>query len=155
MEDIIIKHIEDFNTDFIEELCRLEIENLGKEASVNQWVLPVLIRYGLVSIAEKLPHGETAGVCQVLRGYRNPSLAFIYSFYIRPHLRGRRIGRLLLEGVLKKLITENIEKVELTVDPDNIPAASLYTSTGFKRIVTRKDEYGKSVNRDLYRMILR
>jgi ribosomal protein S18 acetylase RimI-like enzyme len=154
MENIVIKHIEDFNTDFIEELCRLEIENLGKEASVNQWVLPVLIRYGLVSIAEKMPQGETAGVCQVLRSYRDPGLAFIHSFYVRPHLRGRKIGRFLLDGVLKKLILDNIEKVELTVDPGNSPAASLYTSIGFKKIDRRMDEYGRSINRDLYRMVL-
>lgn len=151
---ITIKHIEDFDLKLINTLCELEIENLGNEAAINQWVIPVLIRYGLVSIAEKLPEQEIAGVCQVLRNYGDPSGAFIHSFYIRPGSRDRKIGKLLLKGVINKLKSDDLKKVHLTADPENIPAAALYSSVGFKRAGVRKDEYGKGIDRDLYVLAL-
>ncbi|MCD4669436.1 MAG: GNAT family N-acetyltransferase [Actinomycetia bacterium] len=151
---ITIKHIKDFDLKLIETLCELEIENLGNEASVNQWVIPVLIRYGMVSIAEKLPEQEIVGVCQVFRSYDDPSGAFIHSFYIRSGLRGKKIGKLLLGRVINKLKSDDLKKVHLTADPENIPAAALYSSFGFKRSGIRKDEYGKGVDRDLYVLAL-
>jgi ribosomal protein S18 acetylase RimI-like enzyme len=154
MDMITIKHIEDFDLKLINTLCELEIENLGNEAAINQWVIPVLIRYGMVSIAEKLPGQEIAGVCQVLRNYSDPSDAFIHSFYIRPGFRGRKIGRLLLEGVINKLKSDDLKKVHLTADPENIFAVTLYSSVGFKKSGVRKDEYGKGIDRDLYVLAL-
>lgn len=154
MEGITIKHIDDFDPDLISELCRLEIENLGEEASVNQWVIPVLIRYGLVTIAEKMPEGEIAGVCQVIRSYRDASAAFIHSFYVRPRLRGRHIGRMILSSVLEKAAGDGFRKIDLTVDPENRPAVSLYRSAGFRMSSLLRDEYGKGVHRDLYTLKL-
>ena len=154
MKDIIIRHIVDFSPELVRDLCQLEIENLGEEASVNQWVIPVIIRYGLVTIAEKHPEGEIAGVCQVFRSYRKPSRAFIHSFYIRPHLRGRHIGKILLEEVLKRIRSDDFEIIQLTVDPENIAAVTLYDSVGFKRSSLLKNEYGEGVDRVLYTLRL-
>lgn len=154
MERITIKRIEDFDFELIRTLCELEIENLGDEASVNQWVIPVLIRYGMVYIAEKLPGNEIAGVCQVIRSYNDPSDAFIHSFYIRPGFRGRKIGKLLLKGVINKLRSDDVKKVHLTVDSKNISAVALYSFFGFERSGIRKDEYGRGINRDLYMLTL-
>lgn len=154
MEDIAIKHIDNFNPELIRDLCKLEIENLGEEASLNQWVIPVLIRYGLITIAEKHPNREIAGVCQVLRSYRDLSGAFIHSIYIRPHLRGRRIGKMLLEGVMKRIKSDDFKIVQLTVDPENTPAVALYDSMGFKRSSVLRDEYGEGVDRVLYTLEL-
>jgi len=154
MERITIKHIEDFDCELIKTLCELEVENLGNEASINQWVIPVLIRYGMIYVAEKLPGNEIAGVCQVIRSYKDPSDAFIHSFYIRPGFRGRKIGKLLLKGIINKLRSDDLKKVHLTVDPKNISAIALYSFFGFKRSLIRKDEYGEGVNRDLYILTL-
>jgi ribosomal protein S18 acetylase RimI-like enzyme len=154
MKDIAIKHIDDFTPGLIRELCRLEIENLGKEASVNQWVIPVLIRYGLVTVAEKQPEKEIAGVCQVLRSYKDLSSAFIHSFYVRPHLRGKNIGEKLLRGVLKRIESDGFKSVWLTVDSANTAAVSLYESAGFRRTSVLRDEYGEGVDRVLYTLKL-
>ena len=154
MGDIAIRHIDGFDSRLIRDLCRLEIENLGKEASVNQWVIPVLIRYGLVTIAERLPEKEIAGVCQVLRSYRDPAAAFIHSFYIQPHFRRRHIGRMLLAEVLKKVRSDDLKRIYLTVDQQNLPAIALYVSAGFKGSSVLKDEYGKGVDRVLYALEL-
>lgn len=154
MKDIAIRHVDNFTPGLIRELCRLEIESLGEEASVNQWVLPVIIRYGLLTIAEIKPGKEIAGVCQVLRSYKDPSKAFIHSFYIRPHLRGRDIGRKLLGEVLKKIRSDKFLGIRLTVDPENDAAVSLYESAGFRRSSVLKDEYGKGADRVLYTLEL-
>jgi len=154
MEDITTRHIVDFDSGIIRDLCRLEIENLGKEASVNQWVLPVLIRYGLVTIAETRPEKEIAGVCQVVRCYRDPSEAFIHSFYVRPHLRGRQIGSRLLAEVVEKIRSDGFKKIQLTVDSNNAHAVSLYVSAGFKKSSVLEDEYGEGVDRVLFTLKL-
>jgi len=150
MDMIAIKYIQDFDSELINTLCELEIENFGKQASINQWVIPVLMRYGMVAIAERMPGQEIIGVCQTIRSYSDPSDAFIHSFYIRPEHRGKKIGRLLLECVVNKLRSDELKRVCLTVDPENIPAVALYSSFGFKRSGIRKDEYGKGVDRDFY-----
>jgi ribosomal protein S18 acetylase RimI-like enzyme len=154
MEKITTRHIDSFDPDLIRELCRLEIENLGEEASVNQWIIPVLIRYGLVTIAEKLPEKQIAGVCQVIRSYGDATSAFIHSFYVRPHLRGMNIGKTLLAAVLDKVGSDGFKKIHLTVDAENEPAVLLYKSAGFKKTSVLKDEYGEGAHRDLYTLEL-
>ncbi len=154
MNKIAIRHIDDFSPGLIRELCALEIENLGEEISVNQWVIPVLIRYGLFTVAEKHPKKEIAGVCQVLRSYKDLSSAFIHTFYVRLHLRGEKIGKILLEEVLKKIKSDRFVKVQLTVDSANTAAISLYESAGFKKLAVLEDEYGEGVDRALYSLKL-
>lgn len=154
MEDILIRHINEFSPRLIRELCRLEIENLGEEASLNQWVLPVLVRYGLVTLAEIGSEHEIAGICQTIRSYRAPSNAFIHSIYVRPHHRGKHIGSLLLEKVIDRLKQDDLRRVQLTVDPGNKAAVSMYTSAGFKRSAGLRDEYGEGIHRDLYSLEL-
>jgi ribosomal protein S18 acetylase RimI-like enzyme len=154
MEKIATRHINSFDPGLIRELCRLEIENLGEEASVNQWVLPVLIRYGLVTIAEKLPEKQIAGVCQVIRSYGEAGSAFIHSFYVRQHLRRMNIGKTLLSAVLEKVGLDGFNKIHLTVDAENEPAVMLYRSAGFRKTSVLKDEYGEGVHRDLYTLEL-
>ncbi len=154
MEGITTRHIDSFDPGLIRDLCRLEIENLGEEASLNQWMIPVLIRYGLVIIAEKLPEGKIAGICQVIRSYGEEASAFIHSFYIRPHLRGKKIGRTLLSAVLDKVGSDGFKRIQLTVDAENKPAVSLYRSAGFRKTSVLKDEYGEGVHRDLYALEL-
>jgi ribosomal protein S18 acetylase RimI-like enzyme len=154
MEGITTRHINSFDPGLIRDLCRLEIENLGEEASINQWVIPVLIRYGLVTIAEKLPENKIAGVCQVMRSYNQASSAFIHSFYVRLHLRRMHIGKTLLSAVLDKVSLDGFNKIQLTVDPENEPALSLYKSAGFRKVSVLKDEYGEGVHRDLYALEL-
>jgi len=154
MDKIKIEHIEDFDFELIKTLCELEIESLGDEASINQWVIPVLIRYGMVSIAKKMPNDEIAGVCQIIRSYRAPTEVFIHSFYIRPGFRGKKIGKQLLREVIDKLRTDDLKKVYLTVDPNKTAALALYGSLGFKCCGTRKDEYGKGIDRNIYLLAL-
>jgi ribosomal-protein-alanine N-acetyltransferase len=148
MKGIFVKRIEDPDPVLIEKLCRMEIKNLGKEAAINQWVLPVIIRYGKLFIAVN-KNDSLIGVCEIIRSYTVPSTAFIHSFYIDSEFRSKGAGTVLLGEVIGELKSDSFKEVQLTVDPDNIAASRLYRSFGFKKSGTRKDEYGKGIHRDL------
>lgn len=153
MEGIFVKHIKDPEPGLIEALCRMEVENLGQEAAMNQWVLPVIIRYGKLFIAVN-NKDSLIGVCEIIRSYLIPSTAFIHSFYIDGKFRNKGIGKILLGKVLGELKSDSFKEVQLTVDPDNRAASQLYRSFGFKKKGTRKDEYGKGIKRDLFSLKL-
>jgi ribosomal protein S18 acetylase RimI-like enzyme len=107
-----------------------------------------------VTIAEKLPEKQIAGVCQVIRSYREKTSAFIHSLYVRPSFRKMNIGRTLLLAVLDRVSSDGFNIIKLTVDAANKPAVSLYRSAGFRKTSVLKDEYGKGVHRDLYTLEL-
>ena len=52
-------------------------------------------------------------------------------------VRGRGLGRLLLEHGLDRLRTRRERAITLAVDDDNAPAAALYRSVGFRRVLRR------------------
>lgn len=149
MQEIEIKTITDFGPEFIEKIKKLEIENLGRDAAVNEWQIPVIIRYGKFIVARLKKNGEIIGVCEVLREWKEKRAAFIHSFYINREYRSQGIGRKLLQGALDIMRNENFEQVELTVDAENKMAVNLYENSGFELKEVRKDEYGAGINRNL------
>ncbi len=153
MEGIFVKHIKDHDPGLIEELCRMEVENLGQEAAINQWVLPVIIRYGKLFIAVN-DKDILIGVCEIIRSYPVSSTAFIHSFYIDGRFRNKGVGKILLGKVLTELKNDLFKEVQLTVDPDNRAASRLYRSFGFKKKCARKDEYGRGTKRELFSLKL-
>lgn len=153
MESIFVKHVKDPDPGLVETLCRMEVENLGQEAAINQWVLPVVIRYGKLFIAVN-NKDNLIGVCEIIRSYAVPSTAFIHSFYIDGKFRNKGIGKILLGEVLGELKSDSFKEVQLTVDPDNRAASRFYRYFGFKKKGTRKDEYGSGMHRDLFSLKL-
>jgi ribosomal protein S18 acetylase RimI-like enzyme len=153
MKGIFVKHVKDPDPGLVEALCRMEVGNLGQEAAINQWVLPVIIRYGKLFIAVN-NKDNLIGVCEIIRSYPIPSTAFIHSFYIDGKFRDKGIGKILLEKVLDELKSDLFKEVQLTIDPDNRAASRLYRSFGFKKKGTRKDEYGRGIIRELFSLKL-
>lgn len=149
MQEIEIKIIKDFNLSLIENIKKLEIENLGKDAAINEWQIPVIIRYGKFIVAQLKKNGKIIGACEILRELKEASTAFIHSFYICGEYRSKGIGKKLLKYSLDSLKDENFEKVELTVDAENKAAVNLYEGFGFKVRETRVDEYGRGINRNM------
>ncbi len=155
MNDVFIQEIDDFDWELISRIEKLEKRNLGSGASINRWVIPVIIRYGKFIIAKKSKNGsDIIGVCELIRNWAVKNKVFIFSFYIDRDYRKKEIGKKLLQKVINILKDENFKEIELTVDPENKAAARLYRGFGFKRINFRKDEYGKGINRDLMRLEL-
>jgi ribosomal-protein-alanine N-acetyltransferase len=149
MEGIFVKHIKDPGPTLIKTLCRMEVKSLGQEAALNQWILPVIIRYGRLFVAGNKDN-SLIGVCEIIRSYQVRSTAFIHSLYVDPEFRNKGVGKILLREVLSELKRDSFKEVQLTVDPDNIAASRLYRSSGFKKDSTRKDEYGMGKHRDLF-----
>ena len=53
MGDIIVTEVKNFDLDFILKIKKLEIENLGRLSGINEWIIPVIIKYGKLIIAVK------------------------------------------------------------------------------------------------------
>ncbi|MDD3628918.1 MAG: GNAT family N-acetyltransferase [Candidatus Humimicrobiaceae bacterium] len=181
MDNIIFQEIKNVDCDLVEKIVKLEKRNLGKDASVNEWVIPVIIRYGKLivakrhkepikgerriskgaikkndieeSITDKSDNTEIIGVCEIIKSLREENTAFIHSFYVERKYRNKGIGKKLMQNAIDALKDDNINIIELTVDPANSSAVHLYNKCGFKRVGLRKDEYGRGVDRDL--MILK
>jgi len=160
MEKIIVKEIKEFDLDLILKIKHLEIENLGKEASINEWVIPVIIKYGKIIAAlqkessnstfvKEFRDNEIIGINEMIRKWDDCSCVFIHSFYVRTMNRNSGIGSRLLEESLKILRQSGTSKVELTVDPNNFAAVHLYEKFGFKVTEHIKDLYGKGLDRNI------
>jgi ribosomal protein S18 acetylase RimI-like enzyme len=78
--------------------------------------------------------GNVIGACDVrrseLKGFAHVGQL---GMYVRKAWRGRGIGRKLLSACLSVVKQAGLEKIELEVFADNIPAIRLYESTGFLR----------------------
>ncbi len=155
MENISIRVLNDINPDITLELKKLEISNLGRIASINEWVIPVFIKYGKVIVAVKNSSsgleekGKIIGVNELLRKWDEPETVFIHSFYVKKSFREKGIGSLLLKESIKILKEEKVRKIELTVDPKNLLAIRLYEKFNFKKTDYFEDLYGHGIHRDL------
>lgn len=156
MDNIIVTEVKDFDLDFILKIKKLEIENLGRLSGINEWLIPVIIKYGKLIIAvhksdlcTKKEKDLIIGVNELIGSWEDKSLAFIHSFYIKKGYRNKGSGSLLLEKSLEILKKQGIKKIELTVDPQNITAISLYKKFGFINSGFREDMYGKGIGRNI------
>jgi len=136
----------------VQRLVQLEIEAFGA-GGMNEWHLIPLIRHGRVYIMKK--NEEIIGQIHYMRDWDNPGKAYIYGISVAKEWRGQGIGTRLLEESLKALAKENIQEVELTVDPQNAAAVRVYENKlGFSVIEYRTDEYGQGENRLVMRLPL-
>ena len=155
MNDLLIREINGFDWKLVSRIEKLEKRNLGSKASINRWVIPVIIRYGKLIVAQKGKNDpDIIGVCELIRDWEYKNKVFVFSFYIDRDYRKKGVGRKLLGKVVDILKDEGFAEVELTVDPDNESAVGLYRRFGFKKVALRENEYGRGVNRDLMRLEL-
>ncbi len=155
MNNILIREINEFDWKLVSRIEKLEKRSLGSKASINRWVIPVIIRYGKFIVAQKgKNYSGIIGVCELIRDWEHKDKIFLFAFYVDRDYRKKGVGRKLLSKAVDILKGENFKEIELTVDPDNESAVSLYKKFGFKRIALRENEYGRGVNRDLMRLKL-
>ncbi len=154
MAKIIIRQLDDFDWQLVNSIKKLERRNLGRSAAINEWVIPVIIRYGRVFIAQDTGDQGIVGICELLRSFQNKFTVFIHSFYIDIPYRDKGIGKRLLQKVIQMLKADMIKYVELTVDPGNSAAVSFYRSFDFRETGIRKNEYGSGIDRILMRLKL-
>ncbi len=155
MGSFSIKVLKDIKPDITLELKKLEISNLGSNASINEWVIPVFIKYGkIITVVKNCDEGlsnkeKIIAVNELLKKWDDCQTVFIHSFYVDKPYRKKGIGSLLLRETIKILKKEKIKNIELTVDPENVDALRLYESFNFQKKCHKPDLYGKGVHRDL------
>ncbi|MGM0366881.1 MAG: GNAT family N-acetyltransferase [Actinomycetota bacterium] len=151
--NLTIEPLEDFDPGLIEQIKGLETEAFGNEAAANQWLIPVIIRYGKVILAWK-PGGELVGVCLAVKDWGDRKTAFIHSFHLKKSCRSKGLGTRFLSGTIEIIKKENIDRVKLTVSPENKQAINLYHKHGFKSKGLYKNEYGEKIDRFLMELKL-
>jgi ribosomal-protein-alanine N-acetyltransferase len=153
MGSFSIKVLKDIKPDITLELKKLEISNLGPDASINEWIIPVFIKYGkIITVVESCSDGlknrkKIIAVNELLKKWEDSQTVFIHSFYVDMPYRKKGIGSLLLRKSIEILKEEKIKNIELTVDPKNMGALRLYESFNFKKKCYQADLYGKGVHR--------
>jgi len=141
----MIELVREIESKLIQRLVQLEKEAFG-EGGMNAWHLVPLIRHGRVYVLKK--EFEIVGLIQYMLDWDSPQKAYMVGVSISKDFQGLGLGTELLKKSLKALYRENIEKVELTVDRNNVAAVKIYESKlGFKVMGCRKDEYGEGEDR--------
>jgi Acetyltransferases len=137
--------VRDFDLSLLERLVQLETEAFGI-GGLNEWHLVPFIRHGRVFITRL--NQEVVGSIQYMLDWENRRKAYLMGVSIDKRLRGQGSGTKFIKKSLQVLAGENIEEVELTVDPRNAAAIRVYEDKlGFTVVNTRNNEYGQGENR--------
>lgn len=129
----------------VAQLVELEQEAFGI-GGMNEWQLVPFIRHGRVFFAKE--NGAVVGLIQYMRDWDRPKRAYLVGVSIAKDFRGKGLGTKLIRATLQELRKENIEEIELTVDPENRAAINIYSEKfGFVEVSTNLNEYGEGENR--------
>ena len=67
--------------------------------------------------------------------------AHVTNIAIHPHFRGRKLGRVIINGNMRQAVCLGAEKITLEVRPSNKVAQKLYRQLGFVAAGIRKGYY--------------
>ena len=132
----------------ISALARLEKEAFTNEA-ISPQQLALLARSGkLFLLADQ---SEFVGEAIVLPTMK-PNSYLLISLAITTSRQGRGFGKVLLKKVLDRMTAIGAESLELTVDPENTAAFTLYTKFfGFTKVAFIQECFGPGHDRWLLR----
>jgi len=148
---LTVERVTEFDSELINKLTEIEEEAFG-DGGLNRWTFPVFIRHGAVYILRC--DGGICGIADLMKDWADPKLAFIVNFVITKDSRGKGFGAVFLRDLIDKLREDGLNKVQLTVAPDNAEAIRLYSKVGFKQVAELSNEYGTAVDRLLYELEL-
>lgn len=147
-----VKVISEVDVELVKKLTLLEEEAFGR-GGLNEWTLPVFIRYGKVYILEK--EGRIDGIAEFIRDWNDAGVVFLVGFSIHKTKRGKGLGKFFLTQILKLLERENVRAIKAAVSSSNEVALKLYEKLGFVKSGVLKDEYGPEEDRLLLELNLR
>lgn len=132
------------DTRLIDEIVRIEVEAFGKNGGVNKWILKPLVRYGKVFVL--MDGDEVVSIAEFMQKFDGKE-AFLYGLCTAKEKRGRGYAKEIIKGFERHLKPMGIDKVSLTVDPDNDIAVGLYKRLGYTIGELQEDEYGAGIDR--------
>ncbi len=81
-------------------------------------------------------HGNQIGYVTIERDGPVPGAAYMRNIVVKPELRKKGIGHLLLNRALEVAREMNRKTLALRVDPANAPAVNFYRKAGFTTVAT-------------------
>lgn len=135
----------------LDEIYDIEVKCFGREAYgkwIYRWLLKDKRTIFLKAVRDNIILGFIVGRVEKLGKRR---IGRIYTVNVRPELRGRGIGRLLMNVIENHFKRERCEEIILEVAVDNHPAINLYRSMGYEFIKKLENYYG--AGRDAYRAV--
>lgn len=148
----MIELVQTVEPELVKRLVELEIDAFGP-GGMNEWHLVPLIRHGRVYVIRQ--NHEIVGLIQYMLDWNSPQKAYMVGVSVGKEWRGHGIGTKLLKESFSKLYQENIQEIELTVDPKNVAAVTIYEKKlGFVIQELRENEYGEGENRLVMKLLL-
>ena len=69
----------------------------------------------------------------------DPSRGYVFLYYLILSERGRGLGKVLDDHAMEYFKTQELQRAQLSVSPQNIPAISFYVKRGWRSLGERKD----------------
>jgi len=133
--------------DLIEEIIFIEEEAFGKNGGVDEWILKPIVRYGKVFVLKD--ENGIVSIAEFMKNFDNG--VFLYGLCTKKESRGKGYAKKILKKSEEYFKKNKIEKIELTVAPENKEAIDLYESLDYEIRELQKNEYGKGIDRLLMR----
>ena len=138
---ITFKAVEKPNPQIITRILYIEKQDFG-DGALDDYVIIPLMRHGKIYTAVDEEDVAIASA-YFLRDMYNTQLAYILSVAVLPEYKGYDIGIALLDYALSDIKELGVKKIQLTVDPANFDALSIYREKlGFLVVENDADEYG-------------
>lgn len=141
---ILITRGKDISSEVLKDLVDFEDEH--GSGGFDKWMLPVFCNFGLLYVMRE--NTDLVGTAQLMRLWERPDVICLAGVAIRKDKRGRGLGTLLVNHILKDLKRDGFVEVRLTVSPENAAAMRIYQhKMGFKKKDFLHDFYGKGEDR--------
>lgn len=144
-------HIKEPDSKTMQEIISLEEEAFEGKGNVDLWIIKALIRYGLVFVVKI--EGEIVSIIEYMQIF-NKKAVFLYGISTLKKYRHKGFANFLLSQTEKYLKDLGYKEIELTVDPQNEIAKSMYKKHGYIQAKFLKNEYGKNIDRYVLKKIL-
>ncbi len=140
-EKLSVESIDSFSEDVIQRIVEIEKRAFGEGGLHNEWLLVPFIRYGRVFIARI--DDEIVGCAQFIRKWNSSETAYFYGISMLPEYRGGGLGTVFLREILSLIKIDGIQRVILSVSPQNKTAIYIYRNKiGFVEKSFAPNEYG-------------
>lgn len=144
-------HVKEPNYKTMQEIISLEEEAFEGKGNVDLWIIKALIRYGLVFVVKI--DGKIVSIIEYMQIF-NEKTVFLYGISTLKKYRHKGYANFLLNQTEKYLKDLGYKEIELTVDPQNEIAKSMYKKHGYIQENFLKNEYGKNIDRYVLKKIL-
>ena len=133
----------------VDAILRIEAEAFGTGA-MTVWAVDPFAAHGRCQLFRS--EGRDVAEALWLADWRDRELAYLFSFAVVASERGKGLGRRVLAMALDDLRGQGRSRFELTVDPRNEAAVTLYRGAGFRERSMRRDVYGPGEDRLVLRL---